>query len=359
MSGYLNRLMARGQTTRQSALQPCVRSTSPIAEYDRRIGVAGFGDTENSILPPTDAGTDWELGQTDEISGLEMSETAPAPPSDITASRDVTVQRKMAHSTVTPMPTNPAPQSTPGIRDMPSAQVKTDRSPLFEFSEDVRAESPLPSIGESDLSIPVDGDRSLTPLPTPPVTRESDLQLSERDPFHPTIEQQSLNPTSEKSEISAIAIETSVVANPPQSAVTADTTPVVDEVRPLAAVPTPVAVPNREPSDIAEVEPQRANPNDIRPRRIVPEHPGNVPRLEPLIRDRDDLRFEEATVSNIDRQESPRISIGRINVEVIRETAPDTTVATSPKPLTAASVSVIGPLGGGVRPNVRLSLRQR
>jgi hypothetical protein len=70
--------------------------------------------------------------------------------------------------------------------------------------------------------------------------------------------------------------------------------------------------------------------------------------------------FEEAPILTFDQPESPRVVIGRINVEVVPQSVPEATVAPSrSQPLTAASVSVIGPLGSGVSSNLRLSLRQR
>ena len=58
--------------------------------------------------------------------------------------------------------------------------------------------------------------------------------------------------------------------------------------------------------------------------------------------------------------EGPRLVIGRINVEVVPPpVVQPSMVVPRPGPVTAASVSVIGPLGGGVRPSLRLSLRHR
>jgi hypothetical protein len=63
----------------------------------------------------------------------------------------------------------------------------------------------------------------------------------------------------------------------------------------------------------------------------------------------------------VDRvDEGPHIVIGRINVDVVPPPATQASAAAPrPGPLTAASVSVIGSLGGGIRPNLRLSLRHR
>jgi hypothetical protein len=67
-----------------------------------------------------------------------------------------------------------------------------------------------------------------------------------------------------------------------------------------------------------------------------------------------------SSMPTADAGEGPRIVIGQINVEVVSPpAAPQSTAAPRPGPLTAASVSVIGPLGGGIRHDLRLSLRHR
>ena len=43
MSGYLIRLVMRGRETSETqSMQPFVRTTSPVAERDQRIGMVGF-----------------------------------------------------------------------------------------------------------------------------------------------------------------------------------------------------------------------------------------------------------------------------------------------------------------------------
>ena len=83
------------------------------------------------------------------------------------------------------------------------------------------------------------------------------------------------------------------------------------------------------------------------------------PRAITLAQHRDAISPE--AVESVGRpDQGPRVVIGRINVEVVPPPAePKTSTASRPGPLTAASASVIGPLTGGIRSNLRLSLRHR
>jgi hypothetical protein len=87
--------------------------------------------------------------------------------------------------------------------------------------------------------------------------------------------------------------------------------------------------------------------------------------LEPLPRaitapqQRESISPDDAASSD-ETEQGPRVVIGRINVEVVSPPAePKTSTSSRPGPLTAESVSVIGPLSRGVRSNLRLSLRHR
>src|SRR5262249_40763505 len=88
--------------------------------------------------------------------------------------------------------------------------------------------------------------------------------------------------------------------------------------------------------------------------------PADPAWLEPLPRALDEPTPGGTTTFSADAGEGPRIVIGRINVEVVPPPAAQpSTAAPRPRPLTAASASVIGPLSGDIRPSLRLSLRHR
>ncbi len=363
MSGYLNRLIRRTQAANESQfLRPFVRSMSPSAEHDQRLGVPGFEDAENSISTLADAGTDQDLGEAGEVQVLKVPE--------VTASSNVTVQRKVAASAtpVAPIASNASPVNMLGTSDISSVKVRADRGSPPEFLGEERPEPFIPSSSESGISVQRDRHQGSIASPSLPMTGESRRQPEGRErvrQLHPAVRQRQPRQMSEMPERSAIPIETSVVADTPQPTATLENTNAVADTQPPAAatVRTPIAVPSLGRAKTREVEQQSTSLDDARPRRILQERQSDVPSLEPSmgsLANRDELRFEDATVLNIDRKESPRVAIGRIDVEVIPQTATEATVATSRSgPLTAESVSVIGPLGGGVSSNLRFSLRQR
>jgi hypothetical protein len=89
------------------------------------------------------------------------------------------------------------------------------------------------------------------------------------------------------------------------------------------------------------------------------------PLLEPSPRSLTSPRQRESPSSDdgdsVGRfEQRPRVVIGHINVEVVHTPTESKTSTTSRRgPLTAASVSVIGPLKRGARSDMRLSLRHR
>lgn len=88
----------------------------------------------------------------------------------------------------------------------------------------------------------------------------------------------------------------------------------------------------------------------------------DVPYLEPsprVIAEHVGATLEDTNTPSYDVNESPRVVIGRVNVEVVPPSVIQPSTATQPGPLTAASVSVIGPLGDSASASRRLSLRYR
>lgn len=346
---YLNRLIRRTQGDEQpQSLQPFVRSTSPIAEQDQRIGMANF---EPNDFPVTELGTSQNWGEIDADQGTMTPE--------LTTSQEVTVQRKLASPVNPSLPSiSPAP---PGNRlsfgNEPAAGVETNPNRSSEFAQVEPAPPPIPS------NRPVeDLDQDQTTSPSLPIKGEPLNQ--EPEPVHlqpPGGEQQPSRPRAWRSETSAISegidpwqptLEAEMT-NPqnPQSETSFPTT---------VPLNPPLTLPKQNPSETQDGAQPSIPLNAVRPRLISSDFPRDVPPLEPskhALADPDELPFAEATGSNTARQASPQVVIGRINVEVIPQT--EVTPKSRSGPLTAASVSVIGSLGRGVSSNVRLSLRQR
>jgi hypothetical protein len=112
MSGYLTRLATRGRETGEmQSMQPFVRSTSPIAEHDRRTGMMGFEGFELG-----EATSFAEVGSEPGVERGDILES-PAPPSAMTdgETRIATVQRQVA-SPLAGMAGSAAPTATPGSR---------------------------------------------------------------------------------------------------------------------------------------------------------------------------------------------------------------------------------------------------
>jgi hypothetical protein len=96
-----------------------------------------------------------------------------------------------------------------------------------------------------------------------------------------------------------------------------------------------------------------------RPSVVSPQFLEPLPRAITAPQQRGSLSPDDVTSSG-EAEPSPRVVIGRINVEVMPPPVePKTSTTSRPGPLTAESVSVIGPLSRGVRSNLRLSLKHR
>jgi hypothetical protein len=104
-------------------------------------------------------------------------------------------------------------------------------------------------------------------------------------------------------------------------------------------------------------------PSVVHTRSIRQGRQVDSPRLEPppqVFAEHFEPPPMDASVSTNEVGEGLRVVIGRINVEVVPPpTAQPSTAAPRSGPLTAASASIIGPLSGSIRPNLRLSLRHR
>ena len=356
MSSYLNRLAKRGQVTSEpQVLQPFVRSTSPIAEQDQRIGMAGFEDIEFGVALHAESNPEVGFGQGEVVGGS-------MPPPSITAVNNpgaAMVQRKMAGSTADSAPLIPSPAPAAIAtnkmvkRDLPElgittaqnnvdpnpvGQVNLHQEPTESFSMPMKVESgdsPRPSLEDRPLYPP---EQQPLPRQTPGSQGESLLPETHR-----------IGDTVPPVKGSAIAPEThnAGLEASPSAVITADA---------LAAIPDSGTFPSRDTAQSGEV-------NKVRPRPVRQAQQVDVPSLEPSTRalaNPSESLFEVTPFSRLDETVSPRVVIGRINVEVVPPPAVAPPAETSRSgPLTAASVSVIGPLGGRIQSNVRFSLRQR
>lgn len=271
-------LVMRGRETNgPQSMQPFVRSTSPVAERDQRIGMMGFEGFELGDASFAEAGPEAGAGQADVFQ--------PPLPS-ITTAGDIggaTIQRKMASR----------PAATAGPATSNARRVVA----VAEAQMPARIQSRSCGIGAPDLAETHDVPVSpLAPSPT-----------SSTGVKHPDVRSLGDSQTGNASRQFG-----------------------------------PSAVHTRSIRQARQVDSTRLEPSPS----ALAEH------FKPPV--------ERASEPSVDTNEGPRIVIGRINVEVVPPpAAPQSTAAPRPGPLTAASVSVIGPLGGGIRPNLRLSLRHR
>jgi len=249
MDGYLRRLATRGAS---ASMVPVLRSTSPIAAEDQRIGMFGIDVT------PRDE---------------------PAPEAALSAEIHTSHERRS--------PTQRVP--TLRIPDTPSLQVPYPPATRIEVLQAPAAE----------------GELAAKPAPRP-------LPLEVRVP--------------------AAAIER------PAS---------------VRVLTTPRTAARRHPTLDQRTEPE----NEAKPGAGIPQRLEPVPRPAP-----DQEKPGSADAGPIEHEvpRAPKVTIGSIHVEVISEAPePRTTAPARQGPLTAASVSVIGPLAGKIPSNRRISLRYR
>jgi len=306
VSGYLMRSIMRTRAADAGQLmQPFVRSTSPVAEQDQRIGMMGMEGFEFGASSFAEVASEAGLEQDDALQAPRLSSITAA-----SAPEGVIVQRKMASPEARPtdLAHSIAPGSTAGGAPM-EADVQPSRQGAGRYdvllpslarqkvTDHVTPSSPSTSITEQ-----AGAPRDVVPLSDPPMTGEPPVALGT-----PSFSQSGSAQTREA-------------------------------LRHLA------------PADMRSRSAQRVRQVD-------------TTRLEPSARTfaaQVESKPTDASMPTAGADESPRVVIGRINVEVIPPPAAPPSAATPRTgPLTAASVSVIGPLSGGVRANLHLSLRHR
>jgi hypothetical protein len=268
-------------------MQPLVRSTSPVAERDQRIGMIGFEGFELG---------ESSLAETGSETGFEQDGALQPPlPGEFPAAHEAgeaTVQRKTA-SPVDALAglAGPIPPRSNGV----GTRVQGDAQPTGARKAARHIERLVPSLSSADAPGQAGAHRDDWPVTSPGGTGAeapspaSSLIHSESRHFG-----------------RGTAVQTRSIRHARQA-------------------------------DSTRLEPSA---------RALDEHSEPAPM--------DSSRYTAGT------GEGPRLVIGRINVEVVPPpVVQPSTAASRPGPVTAASVSVIGPLGGGVRPSLRLSLRHR
>lgn len=359
MSGYLSRLVMRSQTNQlASPLQPFIRSTSPIAQQDQRLGLSGYeliGQREGAtaLLDSREMfsgdeitgecsawAQDVALSATDRLaSNLTFPNISSDMPSDSLASQQssqqTNIQRKEADTTSSAYTVSPSVS--------PSATSSTSLSPTSDrFTE--RAVTAANSLSVPDALSQKSQENAPEPfsLGDPSSSagqRKTQLDFSTRE-------------VSKRTQLQSESKNAPAVRRP---------------LLPVETFPNSFANLSLEETsaerDVRKtVEQPSITPNDARSSSLLRERSESVPSLEPAIRSRlvaDSARFETAATEDGQRPAGPAVMIGRINVEVVAPSAQSKAQpAARSGPVTAASVSVIGPLRRGVRSNVRYSLEQ-
>jgi hypothetical protein len=295
---YLQRLVTRGVGDPGSAqVLPSVRSTSPIAEEDQRVGMPGFEGFQFGAAASVEGASEDPFA----LSGDHRSEI-PSPTIGVDNAGAGTVQRKGVGLGRTSGLATPgsAPAGTPVIVDRGRA-----------------GEAPTPV--------------HLSEQPPAPRVRLDDAVIGPHN--------------------RVTGVRQAGRSNSTASQRTRDAGVPADWSAGEPAAPTPpfsaeTETPRPPPRRSAEAGPPLLQPS---------------PRAITLAQHRDAISSDAVeSAGRPDQDQGPRVIIGRINVEVVPPPAePKTSTASRPGPLTAASVSVIGPLTGGIRSNLRLSLRHR
>jgi hypothetical protein len=293
VSAYLSRLLARGRPADGTgSLQPFVRSRSPIAEHDQRIGIPGLEAIGTDGSSPDEART--------EPMPPQRTMPEPLPPVSITADRgsgEVTLRRK---------PDSPV-SMTAGL-SVPTAVTHSTPGEGHHSTPGELHHRTLLRASSAGI-----GDRIDTPVR---VTRAF-VVSPERD-VAPNLEQ-------------SPAVTDDFRPQPPL--------PSEDGAR--SPLGSPVAVRRRSVRDTPEVD--------------------TAPRLEPSPRIFPDPIETSVAAAGMARADAgPREVIDQGNVDgVPPPVSTETKAPARTGPLTAASVSVIGPLGGNLASRMAFGLRYR
>jgi hypothetical protein len=299
MAAYLQRLLASAAPDRVALLSlvPVVRSSSPVFEQDQLLALDA-GATPSVDLPPPHPHAEIEAPPALDTRPAFHRPAAPVPSPPVPVPVPAARPAKAEHSSDPPTAAIPPldPPATPLLR-VPGRQAKTAEEILTPV---------LPSETAQNDSAPAPTRRS-----QPPFTEPGDAALSAPEPA------------------STRAVPPIEPADPQKAAGREQPAPGPEQLEEQAQSLSDPSQPSEERPRI-ELSP--------RPR---PEPYEDLPPTEP--------RAEQAAPL------PPTITIGHFTVEIIGEPKPQ---AAPSRPLTAASASVIGPLGQAQAARRLIALRR-
>jgi len=308
MSQYLQRLATRNLNG-VGAMTPMARSMSPIAEEDQRVGMHGFDDFQFGAATVTGGGLEDTTGAAGDLSRI--------------------AQRKID---------NPISAGKSAPRNFTNAGPRV--------------------IG--DAGPRVIGDEGSTAL-SPAEIQFSNLEVPRRH-FYERALAHDERPDGQIDEVvvSPHGEATGSRQSGGKRIVAGEITPNADPLAYWSASPRSTATSSYSVEGGAEGNEIEASGSRLRrPSVASPQLLEPSPRTVTPHQQRESISPDDVTSSG-ETEPSPQVVIGSINVEVVSPPVEPKTSATSrPGPLTAESVSVIGPLSRGVRSNLRLSLRHR
>ncbi len=324
MSGYLQRALSRGfgVVEASNALRPFVRSTSPIADMDQRIGLPNFDPLGASLVP-----------QPQEVDGPGEGLDRPVPPGD--PSSPTALERRAS------------------VFQAASRQVASDESGPEAAAAGPRLEGPAAATSERSTAGPVI---------TGPI--DAGAQQPSRGPLasarqegrSPSVTDEPLR-SPRNTPVPGLARDvlpqTPVLPQAPGEG-TSDPVPGDGYAAPGRPGPSGALSPDKAAGadrDAVHSSEYRSPPdNPILPKPLAAL--GHAPPV-PMFRQVEDGPGTRTAAA-------PRVVIGEVNVEVVTPTAPGSQGrAPTRTPATAASVSQIGSLSSGLSARQRLAMRGR
>jgi len=306
MSRYLQRLATRNLSSAGVAgMAPAARSMSPIAEEDQRVGMHGFEDFQFGAAAATGGGLEDTSETAGDLSGIAQRKiNNPISAAKSAPQNSANAGLRMIGDEGSTVP-SPAEIQFSGL-DVPRRHFFERATMLDERPDERFDEGVISSHGQATGSRQPGGKRivagEITPNADPPAYWS---------------------------------------ASPRSTATSSYSAEDGDEG-------------GTESDEIEATGSRLRRPSVASPQLLEP-----LPRAIASQQQRESLSHD-GDASSDETERGPRVVIGRINVEVVAPPVEPKTSATSrPGPLTAESVSVIGPLSRGVRSNLRLSLRHR